>query len=120
MNAQAKIAKLKTGSGDSVCQLLNTLFKEVLKQTKFEWGAPSYPDEGMADEAEVDSDAEIHSVGEDEMPQDGEEDDLMYQEDEIKKQDDSDDGEHGVLEANIDPKVWLLEVERVAAKLKIQ
>jgi len=114
-------AKLKLGCGDGVCQLLHTFFKEVLTQTKFKWGVPSYPDEGMADEAEVDSDAEIHSVDEDAMPGgDGEEDDLMYQEDEIKKGDDSDEGEHGVLEANIDPKEWLLEVERVAPKLKIQ
>lgn len=114
-------AKLKVGCGDSVCQVLHSLLKEVLRQTKFEWGAPSYPDEGMADEAEVDSDAEIHSVGEDDMPADGEEDDLMYQEDDLKKKgDDSDDGEHGVLEATIDPKEWLLEVERVAPKLKIQ
>jgi len=114
-------AKLKQGCGDSVCQVLNSLLKEVLRQTKFEFGAPTYPDEGMADEAEVDSDAEIHSVCEEDMPADGEEDDLMYQEDEIKrKDDDSDDGDHAVLEANIDPKEWLLEVERVAPKLKIQ
>lgn len=115
-------AKLKTGCGDSVCQVLNSLLKEVLRSTRFEFGAPTYPDEGMADEAEVDSDAEIHSVGEDEMPADGgEEDDLMYQEDEAKRKgDESDDGDHQVLEANIDPKEWLLEVERVAPKLKIQ
>jgi len=111
--------KLKQGSGDSVCLLLNTLYREVLRRTGFEYGVPSYPDEGLADEAEVDSDAEIQSVGEDDMPGDGEEDDLMYQEDELKKQDESDEGDHQVLEANIDPKEWLLEVERVAPKLKI-
>ena len=33
----------------------------------------------MADEAEVDSDAEIHSDVQDDLPGDGEEDDLMYQ-----------------------------------------
>mmetsp|Transcript_65694 Transcript_65694/g.186456 ORF Transcript_65694/g.186456 Transcript_65694/m.186456 type:complete len:408 (-) Transcript_65694:182-1405(-) len=114
-------AKLKAGCGDSVCQVLHALLKEVLRSTRFEWGAPIYPDEGLADEAEVDSDAEIHSVGEDDMPADGEEDDLMYQEDDVKKNDhDSEDGDHQVLEANIDPKEWLLEVERVAPKLKIQ
>mmetsp|Transcript_104493 Transcript_104493/g.336987 ORF Transcript_104493/g.336987 Transcript_104493/m.336987 type:complete len:405 (+) Transcript_104493:82-1296(+) len=112
-------AKLKQGCGDGVCHLLNGLFKEVIRQIKFE--APTYPDEGLADEAEVDSDAEINSVCEDDLPQDGEEDDLMYQEDDVKKQgQDSDDGEHGVLEAQVDPKEWLLEVERVAPKLKIQ
>merc|ERR1740121_2313778 len=111
--------KLKQGYGDSVCLVLHSLLREVLRRVGFEWGVPSYPDEGMADEAEVDSDAEIHSVGEDEMPADGEEDDLMYQEDEVKKPDDDDGDDHQVLEANIDPNEWLLEVERVAPKLKI-
>merc|ERR1719188_2324071 len=111
--------KLKAGCGEPVCQVLNLLLREVIRRSQFEWGSPSYPDEGLADEAEVDSDAEIHSVGEDEMPADGEEDDLMYQEDEVKKPDDDDGDDHQVLEANIDPNEWLLEVERVAPKLKI-
>jgi len=114
--------KLKQGYGDSVCLVLHSLLREVLRRVGFEWGAPSYPDEGLADEAEVDSDAEIQSVGEDEMPGDGEEDDLMYQEEEVKKKggDDDEDEDKGVLESSIDPKQWLLEVERVAPKLKIQ
>merc|ERR1740121_3395384 len=112
--------KLKQGYGDSVCLLLHALLKEVLRRVAFEWGVPNYPDEGLADEAEVDSDAEIHSCPEEEMPGDGEEDDLMYQEDEVKKSGSDDDDDHAVLEASIDPKEWLLEVERVAPKLKIQ
>jgi len=111
--------KLKTGYGDSVCLVLHSLLREVFRRSGFEWGVPSYPDEGLADEAEVDSDAEIHSVGEDEMPGDGEEDDLMYQEDEVKKHESDDDALCQVLQANVDPKEWLLEVERVAPKLKI-
>jgi len=111
--------KLKSGNGDSVCQVLHALLKEVLRRIGFEYGAPSYPDEGMADEADVDSDAEIQSVGEDEMPGDGEEDDLMYQEDEVKNKDDDEDDAHQVLESKVDPKEWLLEVERVTSKLKI-
>lgn len=113
--------KLKQGCGDGTCAVLHQLLREVLRRTGFEWGAPQYPDEGMADEAEVDSDAEINSVGEDEMPGDGEEDDLMYQEQQKKDgAGDDDGGEHDILEADIDPKEWLLEVERVAPKLKIQ
>jgi estrogen-related receptor beta like 1 len=120
IQANVQPAKLKQGNGDHVCQLLHTLTKEVLRRTNFEYSAPAFPDEGMADEAEVDSDAEIHSVGEDEMQLDGEEDDLMYQEDEVKKPDADADDDHAVLESNIDPKEWLLEIERVAPRLKIQ
>lgn len=112
-------AKLKSGHGDSVCLVLVSLLREVLRRSGFEWGQPIYPDEELADDAEVDSEAELNSVAEDENLGDGEEDDLMYQEDEGRKNDDDDD-DHGVLEANIDPKEWLLEVERVAPKLKIQ
>jgi len=112
--------KLKQGHGDGVCMVLHGLFKEILRRSGFEYAAPVYPDEGMADEAEVDSDAEVNSVDEDEMPGDGEEDDLMYQEDEVKKpEENSDDGDHKVIENYIDPNVWLLEVERVVPKLKV-
>jgi len=111
--------KLKQGYGDSVCQVIQLLLKEVLRRSSFEWGVPSYPDEGLADEADVDSDAEINSVGEDEMPDNSDEEDLMYQEDEIKPDGDDDDDDKAVLEASVDPKEWLLEVERVAPKLKI-
>lgn len=118
LQVQAVPGKLKQGYGDAVCQVLHTLFKEVLRRLNFEFLAPSYPDEGLADEADVDSDAEIHSVGEDEMPGDGEEDDLMYQED-APKPPPEEEHDHQVLQANVDPKEWLLEVERVSAKLKV-
>ncbi|CAK0840168.1 unnamed protein product [Prorocentrum cordatum] len=120
IQANVQPAKLKAGSGEHVCSLLSTVAREVLRRTNFEYAPPTYPDEGLADEAEVDSDAEVHSVGEDEMQMDGEEDDLMYQEDEVKKPEDDDAEDHAVLESKIDPKEWLLEIERVAPKLKIQ
>jgi len=111
--------KLKQGFGDGTCLLLTALFKEILRRSGFQYVAPCFPDEGLADEAEVDSDAEIDSVGEDEMPGDGEQDDLMYQEDEVKKEENSDDADHAILETQIDPHVWQLEVERVTPKLKV-
>lgn len=111
--------KLKLGYGESVCMVLNSLLKEVLRRIGFQWGSPTYPDEGMADEAEVDSDAEIASEI-DEAAGDGEEDELMYEEDEAKREraGESDD-EKAVLEATVDPKEWLLEVERVGPKLRV-
>merc|ERR1719487_608928 len=111
--------KLRQGYGDGVCAVLHGLFKEILRRSGFEYLQPQFPEEGLADEAEVDSDAEIHSDVQDEAPGDGEEDDLMYQE-EFKKNDDKDeDGDHEMLQNNIDPSVWLLEVERVVPKLKV-
>ncbi|CAJ1346135.1 unnamed protein product, partial [Effrenium voratum] len=57
-------SKLKQGHGDAVCQVLHALLSEALRRVSWEFHAPTYPDEGLADEADVDSDAEIHSVGE--------------------------------------------------------
>jgi len=112
--------KLKSGFGDGVCLLRHSLFKEILRRSGFEFGTPSYPDEGLADEAEVDSEAEILSDVQDDVAGDGEEDDLMYQEDEGKKpEENSDDGDHGVIQNYIDPTVWQLEVERVVPRLKV-
>merc|ERR1712136_669465 len=74
----------KQGYGEGVCSLLNGLLREVLRRLNFEWGAPLYPDEGLADEAEVDSEAEIGSVDEDDLPVNDQEDELMYQEEEVK------------------------------------
>merc|ERR1719453_93517 len=117
--------KLKQAHGEGVLQLLHALCREVLRRTGFTWQVPTYPDEGLADEADVDSDAEIGSVGEDEMADGDEDGDLMYQEKENKPadkgKDDESDGEgHGILETNLDPKEWLLEVERAGPKLKIE
>jgi len=116
--------KLKQGCGDGVCSILHRLLLWVLQRTGFEWGTPSYPDEGLADEAEVDSDAEIGSVDEEDLIGDGEEEDLMYtdpRQDQEREDAQSDDGDqHGILEANVDPKIWQLEVERVAPNLKVQ
>jgi len=111
--------KLKAGHGDGVCALLHGLFKELLRRSGFVYESPSFPDEGLADEADVDSDAEINSVGEDEMPGDGEEDDLMYEEENKKTEENTEDGDNKLIENYIDPNVWLLEVERVVPKLKV-
>jgi len=112
--------KLRQGYGEGVCMVLHGLFKEILRRSDFEYQMPLFPDEGLADEAEVDSDAEIHSDVQDEAPGDGEEDDLMYQENEVKKQDEEgDEADNAILQNNIDPNIWLLEVERVGPKLKV-
>merc|ERR1719160_129793 len=114
--------KLKQGYGEGVCSVLHALVSGVLKATEFQWGPPEFPEEALAEEAAVDSDAEINSECEDDLLAQGEEEDLMYTE--TLKNDDkedvqSDDEDHGILEANVDPKEWQLEVERVAPKLKV-
>lgn len=114
--------KLKQGYGDGVCLVLQSLFKEILRRTGFEWAAPTFPVEPLCEDADHDSDAEVQSVDEDVIPgADGEEDDLMYKEENVTKaaNDDADEDDQKMLQNNIDPTVWALEVERVVPKLKV-
>jgi len=62
----------------------------------------------------------IHSDVAEEIQGQDEEDDLMYQEDEAKKPEENSEEDHALLQNNIDPTVWALEVERVVSKLKVQ
>jgi estrogen-related receptor beta like 1 len=112
--------KLRQGYGDDICRVLHGLFNEILRLTNFKYLQPEFHDEGLADEAEVDSDAEIVSDVHDDIPGNVEDDDLMYQEQEVKPSDDDNSNDHEILHNNIDPTIWALEVERAVPKLKVQ
>jgi len=106
--------KLKSGSGEGVCHVLHGLSKEVLKRVKTEWGGPTFPEEALADEVEVEDD----SVDEDDhLANEEEEEDLIYCE--AQRQDDNSVDEEGIMEAHVDPQEWALELERVTPKLKV-
>lgn len=72
----------------------------------------------MADEAEVDEEADIEGVMEDDNLQAATEEEEDFVATEIGVAGEA--GEHeGVLETSIDPQQWALELERVAPKLKM-
>lgn len=122
--------KLKTGVGEQVCNLLNTLCDAALVKQKFSWKKPVYADEDGKHEMIQETEQEVSlSRMEDEI-----------QEDMIEESDEEGDvfldlatihhgGTHenedknmlvGAMESTVDPEQWKLELERVLPSLKIR
>jgi len=110
--------KLKSGSGEQVCFVLLNLVNRALKNKKFTFKAPRFDkvDKAQEEEPQVDEDGDRdNDIGEDNI--------------EISEEDPDDINERRaleeafpdrqIIESNIDHKEWILEVERVTAKLKI-
>jgi len=120
--AEVSVNKLQKGHGETVLHILAQLCKLVLSKLNFRFEAPIYPDEALADEAEVDADAIADDVDMDDAMLGGRMDDedptfnAMATDEKITL--DESELHDGVLESQIDPQEWLLELERVAPKLK--
>ncbi|XP_048868322.1 intraflagellar transport protein 57 homolog isoform X4 [Brienomyrus brachyistius] len=120
-------SRLKTGSGEHVCYVLDRLAEEALKRKGFAWKKPKYPTEELEEESLVEDDAELtlSKVEEDmtEEPDDNEEENLIDLE--ALKARTSQNEANGsskpdeILESNTDVAEWNLEVERVLPQLKV-
>uniref|UniRef100_A0A4W5NQS4 Intraflagellar transport protein 57 homolog n=1 Tax=Hucho hucho TaxID=62062 RepID=A0A4W5NQS4_9TELE len=120
-------SKLKAGSGEHVCYVLDRLAEEALKERVFSWRRPNYPTEEMEEESVMEDDAELTlSKVEEEMtvgipikispvyilsfltltPS-------LSQEARLSSKPDN------ILESNMDAAEWNLEVERVLPQLKV-
>ncbi|GAB5362165.1 hypothetical protein AAMO2058_000774700 [Amorphochlora amoebiformis] len=113
------VSKLRHGSGDAVCQLLDFLCDTALEKANFSVKPPVYTMADFIEEAQVDEEAEIGDeiaveVVENVSPY------AAYLGDEIEKGDVKEDeiGIQGVLESNVDPAKWALELERVGPMLR--
>ncbi|KAJ8272941.1 hypothetical protein GJAV_G00095280 [Gymnothorax javanicus] len=120
-------SKLKSGSGEHVCYVLDRLAEEVLKRKRFTWKKPCYPTEELEEDNVMEDDAELTlSKVEEEMteePDDYEEDDLVDL-DALKARTNQSDingssKPEDILESNTDAAEWNLEVERVLPQLKV-
>ncbi|XP_023833220.1 intraflagellar transport protein 57 homolog [Salvelinus sp. IW2-2015] len=118
-------SKLKAGSGEHVCYVLDRLAEEALKERVFSWRRPNYPTEEMEEESVMEDDAELTlSKVEDEMteePDDYEEENVMDLEALKSRTNQSVNGRRpdNILESNMDAAEWNLEVERVLPQLKV-
>lgn len=52
-------ARIRTGSGEDVCQILNSLAQNALKAKNWKWNKPIYPHENFNDEVTPDEDVEV-------------------------------------------------------------
>ncbi|KAM9458088.1 intraflagellar transport protein 57 homolog [Salvelinus alpinus] len=120
-------SKLKAGSGEHVCYVLDRLAEEALKERVFSWRRPNYPTEEMEEESVMEDDAELTlSKVEDEMteePDDYEEENVMDLEALKSRTNQSEtrlsSKPDNILESNMDAAEWNLEVERVLPQLKV-
>uniref|UniRef100_A0AAY4ALG8 Intraflagellar transport protein 57 homolog n=1 Tax=Denticeps clupeoides TaxID=299321 RepID=A0AAY4ALG8_9TELE len=119
-------AKLKSGSGEHVCYVLDRLVEEALKHRGFSWRRPQYPSEDQEDECVMEDDAELSLTKvEEEMFEDAdefEEENIMDLET-LKARttlnDVSVSKPEMIMESQTDAAEWNLEVERVLPQLKV-
>ncbi|KAM4727645.1 intraflagellar transport protein 57 homolog [Anableps anableps] len=119
-------SKLKSGSGEFVCFVLDCLAEEALKSRGFTFTRPNYPAENPEEESVMDNDAELTlSKVEEEMTEeaDDEEENVMDLE-ALKLRSSHAEAEPSskpdeILESTVDAAEWRLEVERVLPQLKV-
>ncbi|XP_014854603.1 PREDICTED: intraflagellar transport protein 57 homolog isoform X2 [Poecilia mexicana] len=119
-------SKLKSGSGEFVCFVLDRLAEEALKNRGFTFRRPNYPAENTEEESVMDDDAELTlSKVEEEMIEeaDDEEENVMDLE-ALKLRNAHAEAEPSskpddILESTVDAAEWRLEVERVLPQLKV-
>ncbi|XP_033838496.1 intraflagellar transport protein 57 homolog isoform X2 [Periophthalmus magnuspinnatus] len=120
-------SKLKSGSGEYVCFVLDRLAEEALKKRGFSFKRPIYPTESTEEEEQMEDDAELTlSRAEDELMEEADEEEeagmdldtlklrsthLQEQESRLKPEE--------ILESTVDAAEWSLEVERVLPQLKV-
>uniref|UniRef100_A0A667ZJY1 Intraflagellar transport protein 57 homolog n=1 Tax=Myripristis murdjan TaxID=586833 RepID=A0A667ZJY1_9TELE len=121
-------SKLKSGSGEHVCHVLDRLAEEALKRRNFSLRRPNYPTETTEEESVLEDDAELTlSKVEEEMivreEPDDEEEHLVDLE-ALKSRTTHNEAEPSsrpeeILESSVDAAEWNLEVERVLPQLKV-
>lgn len=114
--------KLKQAHGEDVCSVLNFLADRALVRDGFSWSiasSPNYADEDFADEAEVDEEADVGAGLEEDFADGPEEEEVMYS-DMVKQEELQEETvlNQSMLEADLDPVEWKMELERVCPRLK--
>uniref|UniRef100_A0A3P9JL54 Intraflagellar transport protein 57 homolog n=1 Tax=Oryzias latipes TaxID=8090 RepID=A0A3P9JL54_ORYLA len=110
-------SKLKTGSGEHVCLVLDRLADEALKRRNFSFKRPDYPSETAEEESMLEDDAEVTlSTAEEEILVSTSQRKMLtvyFNEPELSSKPEE------ILEATVDAAEWNLEVERVIPHLKV-
>jgi estrogen-related receptor beta like 1 len=115
--------KLRQACGTPVLDVLNFLAERALARGGFDWAAgarPKHDEEAFVDEAEVDEDADVGAM-EEEFADAPEEEEVMYS-DLVKQEQLQEEAvlNQSMLEADLDPVEWKMELERVGPRLKVK
>ncbi|XP_072219526.1 intraflagellar transport protein 57 homolog isoform X1 [Leuresthes tenuis] len=119
-------SKLKSGSGEHVCFVLDRLAEEALKRRGFTFRRPNYPSENTEEESVIEDDAELTlSKVEEEMIEEADDEEETAMDLEALKlrtahtEPESSSKPDEILESMVDAAEWNLEVERVLPQLKV-
>uniref|UniRef100_A0A3P8S042 Intraflagellar transport protein 57 homolog n=1 Tax=Amphiprion percula TaxID=161767 RepID=A0A3P8S042_AMPPE len=113
-------SKLKTGSGEYVCFVLDRLAEEALKRRGFTFRRPNYPSENTEEESVIEDDAELTlSKVEEEMIVGVQLCLTVFIFICILKSTEPSSKPDEILESTVDAAEWNLEVERVLPQLKV-
>ncbi|KAM4604931.1 intraflagellar transport protein 57 homolog [Polymixia lowei] len=119
-------SKLKAGSGEHVCYVLDRLADEALKKRGFVFRRPNYPTETTEEESVTEDDAEltISKVEEEMIEEPDDEDENVIDLEALKSRTNQNEVEPSskpdvILESRVDAAEWSLEVERVLPQLKV-
>jgi len=113
------VSKLRHGSGDAVCMVLNFLADCALKKMGFAVQPPVYTMADIVEEAQVDEEAEIGDEIDDTVTEDVENVSPYSAIDlDLKDRQNEQRVIQGVVESNVDPAKWALELERVGPMLR--
>ncbi|XP_061696452.1 intraflagellar transport protein 57 homolog [Syngnathoides biaculeatus] len=122
-------SKLKSGSGEHVCFVLNALAEHALKRRGFSFKRPKYPTETTEEESAMADHAELTLCQTDGVVEDDDDDD--YEEEDENPPDlepptprstlkeAAPTKPEGILRTTVDAAAWNLEVERVLPVLKV-
>uniref|UniRef100_A0A3Q1IM59 Intraflagellar transport protein 57 homolog n=1 Tax=Anabas testudineus TaxID=64144 RepID=A0A3Q1IM59_ANATE len=118
-------SKLKSGSGEYVCLVLDRLAEEALKKRGFSFRRPNYPTETTEEESVIEDDAELtlRKVEEELIEPDDDVENVLdlealrlrttHSEAELSSKPDE------ILESTVDAAEWNLELEKVLPQLKV-
>ncbi|XP_037643366.1 intraflagellar transport protein 57 homolog [Sebastes umbrosus] len=119
-------SKLKSGSGEYVCLVLDRLAEEALRRRGFSFRRPNYPTETPEEESVMEDDAELtlSKVEEEMMEEPDDEEENVMDLEALKLRTTHTEAEPSskpdeILESSVDAAEWNLEVERVLPQLKV-
>ncbi|XP_023252471.1 intraflagellar transport protein 57 homolog [Seriola lalandi dorsalis] len=119
-------SKLKSGSGEYVCLVLDRLAEEALRRKGFSFRRPKYPTETTEEESVIEDDAELtlSKVEEEMIEEPDEEEENVMDLEALKLRTTHTEAEPSskpdeILESTVDAAEWNLEVERVLPQLKV-
>lgn len=118
-------SKLKSGSGEHVCFVLDRLAEEALRRRGFSFRRPIYPSETTEEESVMEADAELSlSRVEEELIEEADDEEDVMDLEALKLRTTHTEAEPSskpddILESTVDAAEWNLEVERVLPQLKV-